>query len=322
MPNIASTHSAATRVPTKNQLADRAGINANANAIGKNAAQDISFKRDGRAFGALGPTAMQRAMAPLSPYERQQAMQLARTLAPTRRASPHFNPSIPSHAVGPYSGTQYTFACCPSDFPTPGTNFTTTNMYDSAFRSGTKTVISLTNEGDSRHSIYYKQSHTTPDGKYTLKSYGTPEFTSGVNEQGKYVTGSIFKNAVRNNQTGEVQNMKMVHVNGWADQTAIESKTQLKVLSDVCSNLGPADLGKVMIHCSQGRNRTGSVASHLEMMNGAARGFKPNAAGVLNWMRQSRVADAVGVPGQLYALAESSIRLGRTAIPVGNGFRR
>ena len=320
MSNIASVNSAATRIQKNSPVAGRSGVDAD--AIGKSAAKNVGFQRNGRAFGALNPTAMQRAMAPLSPYERQQAVQLARTLAPTRRASPHFNSAIPSHATGPYSGTQYTFTCCPSDYPTHGTNFTLGNMLDSAFRSGTKTVVSLTNPGDSRHSNYYKQSHTTPDGKYTIKSFGRPHFTTGVNDQGKLVTGSVFGNAVRNNQTGQTQNMKMVHVNGWADQTAIESKTELKILSDVCGNLDSADLNKVLIHCSEGRNRTGSVASHLEMMNASARGMKPNASGVLNWMRQSRVADSVGVPGQLIALAESSIRLGRSAQPAGNGFRR
>lgn len=320
MSNIASKSSAATRIHNNSAVAHRVGVDAD--AIGKNAAENVNSKRDGRAFGALNTTAMQRAMAPLSPYERQQAMQLARMLAPTRGASPHFNSAVPSHATGPYSGTKYTFTCCPSDYPTHGTNFTLSNMLDSAFRSGTKTVISLTNPGDSRHSNYYKQSHTTPDGKYTVKSFGTPHFTTGVNDHGRFVTGSVFNNAVRNNRTGQTQNMKMVHVNGWADQTAVESKTQLKVLSDVCGHLDSADLDKMLIHCSEGRNRTGSVASHFEMLNASARGMKPNPAGVLDWMRRSRVADSVGVPGQLYALAESSIRLGRTAKPAGNGFHR
>lgn len=285
--------------------------------------KEVDSRRDAKAANSLGSNAMQRVLAPLNPYETQKANQLARTLAPTRHASARFHASTPSHAVGPYSGTQYTFTCCPTEHGAPGTgNFKLDDMLDSAFSSGTRTTISLTNEGDARHSTYYKRSQTTPSGKYTVKSYGTPEYTTMVNERGRPVTASIFKNTVRNNQTGQIQEMKMVHVNGWPDQTAIEAKNELKLLSDVSQNLDANDLKKVLIHCTAGRNRTGSVTSELEMMNAASKGMKPNVDGVLRWMRQARVADAVFVPAQLQALAESSIRLARLAKPSGAGFMR
>lgn len=287
------------------------------------AAKQIDDRRDAKANNSLGSNAMQRVLAPLNPYETQKANQLARTLAPTRHASARFNSSTPSHAVGPYSGTQYTFTCCPTDHGAPGTgNFKLDDMLNSAFSSGTKTTISLTNEGDARHSTYYKRSQTTPSGQYTIKSYGTPEYTTMVNDRGRPVTASIFKNTVRNNHTGQIQEMKMIHVNGWPDQTAIEAKNELKLLSDVSKNLDANDLKKVLIHCTAGRNRTGSVTSELEMMNAASKGMKPNVDGVLRWMRQARVADAVAIPAQLQALAESSIRLGRLAKPSGAGFMR
>lgn len=279
--------------------------------------------RDGVAQPSLGRPAMQRVLAPLSSRERLYAMHLARTLAPTRPPAPGFSAAIPSHTRGLYSGAQYTFTSCPLEHATPGSGrFTLDNMLDDAFRSGTKTVFSLTNQGDDRHSNYYKESQTTPSGKYTIKSYGTPEFTSAANEHGRPVTGSIFYNTVRNNQTGQMQHMKMVHMNGWPDQTSIESKNQLKILSDVGNNLDAGDLRKVLIHCSQGRNRTGSVAAHLEMMNAAATGRKPNVAATLDWMRAARVADSVNMPLQLCALAESSIRLGRLSQPAARGFVR
>lgn len=255
---------------------------------------------------------MQRVLGPLSTQERQTAMHLARTLAPTRGAPVRFDAAIPSHAIGPYSGTQYTFTACPLDHTPPGSGrFTLDDMLDDAFRTGTRTVISLTNEGDVGHSTYYKESRTTPSGKYTIKSYGTPEYTSAVNEHGRPVTASIFKNTVRNNQTGLVQQMKMIHFNGWPDQTAIESKNEMKLLSNVGNNLDAGDLKKVLIHCSKGRNRTGSVATTMEMMNAAATGRKPDVAATLGWLRAARVADSVQVPLQLCALAESSLRLGR-----------
>ncbi|MGJ7581939.1 protein-tyrosine phosphatase family protein [Variovorax sp. RHLX14] len=287
------------------------------------AAKEVDSVRDARANNSLGNNAMQRVLAPLNPYERQKANQLARTLAPTHRASARFNASTPSHAVGPYSGTQYTFTCCPTEHGAPGTgNFKLDDMLDSAFRSGTTTTMSLTNEGDARHSTYYKRSQTTPSGKYTVASHGTPEYTTMVNERGRPVTGSIFKNTVRNNQTGQIQQMKMIHVNGWPDQTAIEAKNELKILSDVSANLGPNDMKKVLIHCTAGRNRTCSATSIFEMANAASKGMKPNVDGVLGWFRQARVADAAGIPSQLQALAESSIRLGRLAKPSGAGFVR
>ncbi len=255
---------------------------------------------------------MQRAMAPMSSSERQRALELTRQLTAARPGSPNFRPSVPSHAVGPYSGTQYTFTCCPSERATPGIgSFNLDNLLDEAFRTGTTTTLSLTSEGDVRHSTYYKRSQTTPSGKYTVASHGTPAYTTAVDDAGRQVTGSVFHNTVRNNHTGQIHHMKMMHVNGWRDMTAMESKAELKVLSSLRNNVKPVDFKKMLIHCSAGINRTASASTHLEMLNAAATGRKPNAVGLANWFRGARVSDAMTMPEQAYAVAASSIRLSR-----------
>ena len=284
----------------------------NADAVRQPLAKRPEFSRDGKAYPSPSAAAMQRALAPLSQNERQRAVHLTHQLVRSQPGSPHFRPSVPSHAVGPYSGAQYTFTCCPSERATPGIgSFNLDNFLDEAFRTGTTTTLSLTSEGDARHSTYYKRSQTTPSGKYTVASHGTPAYTTAVDDAGKQVTGSIFHNTVRNNHTGQVHQMKMMHVNGWRDMTAMESKAELKVLSDLGNNVKPADFKKMLIHCSAGIHRTASASTHLEMMNAVATGRKPNAVGLANWFRGARVANALTTPTQAYAVAASCIRLGR-----------
>lgn len=120
-------------------------------------------------------------LMPMSAAEHQQAAQLAPRLMPTRWASPHFDAKVPSMAVGPSTGTRYSFTCCPMDNANPhGRKFTVDNFLEQAFRSGASTTISLTSQGDSRHSEYYK--HSKHGGQFSVSSQGLPAFSTMVRD--------------------------------------------------------------------------------------------------------------------------------------------
>jgi hypothetical protein len=254
-------------------------------------------------------------LAPLSLGERHQVVQLAPRLLPRHRQQPGYNSLVPSHGVGPSSGTRYSFTACPMDRPdSAGRSYSVDSFLDNAFRSGTRTTVSLSTQGDMRHSEYYKQNKA--GGLYSVQSSGRPSFTTMVRDaRGQPVTASIFENQVRNNHTGEVRPMKMVHINGWRDQTALSSDSQLSLIGQLKDHLNNHDMANMAIHCSEGQNRTGCFATSLESLAAVTAHRPPNTAAHLDWFRQTRVADAVPLPSQLTQLAENEVRMNRLAAP-------
>jgi hypothetical protein len=270
---------------------------------------------DGVVRPRLSRDDMHRALLPLSSSEGRQAARLAPRLMPTQWAPRSFDATVPSEAVGPSSRTRYSFTCCPMDRASPhGRKFTVDDFMDQVFKTGARTTISLTNQGDSRHSEYYKQTRT--GDRYSIASRGQPAFTTSVREaDGRQVTASIFKNTVQHLRTGETRHVNMVHINGWADQTALGADTQMRLISQLKDHLSNDDLRSVAVHCSEGRNRTGSFTSMMEGMDAVAKGQPPEMASRLKWFRHARVPDAVFVPEQIDELAKSEVRLNRLATP-------
>jgi hypothetical protein len=258
-------------------------------------------------------------LMPLSLAERQRAAQLAPQLMPRHGASPYFDPLVPSTALGPSSSTRYTFTACPMDRPDrDGRMFSTDQFLDHAFKSGTSTTVSLSSRGDFRHSEYYKENKV--GGQYAVQSSGRPTFSTMVRDnRGHPVTASIFENRVRDNRTGEIRPMKMIHINGWHDQTALSSDAQMSLISQLKDRLNNHDVHRMAVHCSEGRNRTGCFATTLESLAAIGSNRPPNTAGHLDWFRQARVADAVPVPSQLLQLAENEVRMNRVAAAPARG---
>ncbi|MGI4779340.1 MAG: protein-tyrosine phosphatase family protein [Janthinobacterium lividum] len=274
---------------------------------------------DGVVLPRIAPLRTAQMLMPLSTAERQRTAQLAPQLMPRHAPAPHFDSLVPSTATGPSSGTRYSFTACPMDRPDgAGRRFSTDEFLDHAFRTGTSTTVSLTSRGDFRHSEYYKENKA--GGRYAVQSSGRPSFSTMVrDDRGNPVTASIFENRVRNNRTGEVRPMKMVHINGWHDQTALSSDAQMSLISQLKDRLNNHDMRSMAVHCSEGRNRTGCFTTTLESLAAVSGNRPPNTAGHLNWFRQSRVADAVPLPSQLFQLAENEVRMNRIAAAPARG---
>jgi hypothetical protein len=266
---------------------------------------------DGVVYPRISDQDHMRMMHWLSPAEQARAGRIAQSMTPRRHASPHFDSTVPSHGVGPSTGTHYSVTCCPTDTPNhQGKRFGVDHLMHQAFRSNARTIISLTSQGDFRHSEYYKNNKR--GGAYDISSSGQPAFTHQVrNADGTPATISVFNNSVRDNRTGETRQVKMVHVNGWRDQTALSSDAQMSMIRKLKDHLSPADLRSVVAHCSEGRNRTGSFVSTMEGMDAAAKGRPANIPGMVQWFRNMRVPDAVFVPQQLAAMGEIEVRLDR-----------
>jgi hypothetical protein len=114
--------------------------------------------------------------------------------------------------------------------------------------------------------------------------------------------------------------MKMIHINGWRDQTALSADAQMSLISQLKNQMTNGEFGNMAVHCSQGMHRTGYFATVLEGMDAVAKGRPPEIGSKLNWFRGARVANAVGVPAQLSQLAESEVRMNRLVAPARGRF--